>query len=72
MCDLPHLHDLPPLDEDKFLLDTPRVLDFITAVRQRIGRADSPADACTALSPAFADLLADRDYVNADCVDAPR
>jgi hypothetical protein len=29
MCDLPHLHDLPPLDADEFLLDTPRVHEFI-------------------------------------------
>jgi len=63
MCDLPHLHDLPPLDADEFLLDTPRVHDFIAAVRERIERADSAAGACADISPLFADLLADQDWL---------
>jgi len=63
MCDLPHLHDLPPLDADEFLLDTPRVRDFIAAVQEHIGRADSPAGACADISPPFADLLADPDWL---------
>jgi predicted metal-dependent enzyme (double-stranded beta helix superfamily) len=44
---------------DEFLLDTPAVRDFIAGVRDHIAAAESPAAACEAIRPSFADLLAD-------------
>ena len=62
MCDF-HQHDLAPLDEDEYALDTPRVRGFVSDVRARIERADSPAGACELIGPLFAGLLADRDWL---------
>jgi predicted metal-dependent enzyme (double-stranded beta helix superfamily) len=63
MCDF-HDHGLlPPLPEDQYLLDTPRVREFIADVRARVRDADSAAHACEQISPLFADLLADRDWL---------
>jgi predicted metal-dependent enzyme (double-stranded beta helix superfamily) len=64
MCDF-HAHDLPPLADDEYVLDTARVRGFVADVRARIDRADSPASACELISPLFADLLADRDWLPA-------
>ena len=44
---------------DEFILDTPTMRDFVAHVRARIAEADSPAAACDAIRPAFAELLAD-------------
>src|SRR6188472_1808385 len=44
---------------DEYLLDSPVVRDFVAGVRAVIGEADSPAQACDAIRPAFAALLAD-------------
>jgi 3-mercaptopropionate dioxygenase len=44
---------------DEYLLDTPTVRDFIAGARATIAGADSPAAACEAIRPAFAELLAD-------------
>ena len=62
MCDL---HDQPllPLEADEYRLDTVRVREFIAAVRERIADAESPANACELISPLFAELLADREWV---------
>jgi predicted metal-dependent enzyme (double-stranded beta helix superfamily) len=61
MCDL---HDtLPHLDADEYVLDTPFVRAFIADVRARIAAAGGPAEACEALTPPFAELLADRDWL---------
>ena len=54
---------LPPLEADEYVLDTPRVRDFVARVRELIERADSPAAACEALGPLFADLLADGEWL---------
>jgi 3-mercaptopropionate dioxygenase len=56
---------LPPLGEDEYLVDSARVRAFIAGVRERIARAGAPARACELLSPLFADLLADRDWLPA-------
>ena len=48
---------------DEYLLDTPVVRDFIRDVRSAIGDADSPAAACEAIRPRFAELLADDDWL---------
>jgi predicted metal-dependent enzyme (double-stranded beta helix superfamily) len=44
---------------DEYLLDTPVVRAFVRDVRDAIGRAASPADACDAIRPGFGALLAD-------------
>jgi len=44
---------------DEFLLDTPRVRAFIEGVRAAIAGSDSPAGACAAIRPGFAELLGD-------------
>jgi predicted metal-dependent enzyme (double-stranded beta helix superfamily) len=48
---------------DEYILDTPTVRDFIAHVRARIADTDSPAAACDAIRPAFAELLADPDWL---------
>jgi predicted metal-dependent enzyme (double-stranded beta helix superfamily) len=63
MCDFHNHGLLPPLPEDQYLLDGPRVHAFIADVRERVRGADSAAQACERISPLFADLLADRDWL---------
>jgi predicted metal-dependent enzyme (double-stranded beta helix superfamily) len=53
------------MSADEYFLDTPTVRDFIAAVRERIATADSPAAACDAIRPGFAELLADPDWLPA-------
>src|SRR3954470_20603247 len=48
---------------DEFLLDTPTVRDFIRDARAAIEAAPSPAAACEAIPPGFAELLADDDWL---------
>ena len=47
------------MNADEYLLDTPLVRGFVAAVRESIAAAGSPAEACAAIRPAFADLLDD-------------
>jgi 3-mercaptopropionate dioxygenase len=65
MCDFEQHQPLPPLPEDEYVLDTGRVRAFITQVRKRIERADSPGQTCDQISPLFADLLSDREWLPA-------
>jgi predicted metal-dependent enzyme (double-stranded beta helix superfamily) len=51
------------MPEDEYLLDTPTVRDFMAGVREHIEHAASPADACDAIRPSFATLLADPDWL---------
>ena len=44
---------------DEYLLDTRVVRDFVAGVRAAIEDAGSPAEACDAIRPSFAHLLAD-------------
>src|SRR3954470_19721792 len=46
-------------DPDEYVLDTATVRAFVSSVRAAIASAGSPARACDAIRPAFADLLAD-------------
>ena len=46
-----------------FVLDTPDVRGFIDDVRSAIAAAGSPAEACEAIRPRFAALLADDDWL---------
>jgi predicted metal-dependent enzyme (double-stranded beta helix superfamily) len=48
---------------DEYVLDTPTVRAFVASVRAAIASAASPAQACDAIRPAFARLLADRDWL---------
>ncbi|HET8632018.1 MAG TPA: hypothetical protein VFL91_31715 [Thermomicrobiales bacterium] len=57
---------------DEFVLDTPRVRDFVARVRAAIAAAGSPATAIEAIRPAFADLLGDETWLPAEYrADAP-
>jgi predicted metal-dependent enzyme (double-stranded beta helix superfamily) len=50
----------------EFVLDTPVVRRFVEDVRAAIAGAPSAQDACQAITPRFADLLADRDWLPAE------
>jgi len=47
----------------EFLLDTPVVRTFVAEVAAAIAAASSPAEACEAIEPAFAALLADSEWL---------
>src|SRR5881397_3943595 len=51
--------------ENEFVLDTPTVRAFVADVRVAIAGAASPEEACEAIRPRFADLLADPDWLPA-------
>jgi 3-mercaptopropionate dioxygenase len=55
---------------DEFVLDTSLVHDFVADVRAAIDRSGSPEDACEAIRPAFAELLADADWLPAQYQEA--
>ena len=48
---------------DEYLLDTPVVRGFVAGVRASIAAAGSPKGACDAIRPAFAELLADPEWL---------
>jgi predicted metal-dependent enzyme (double-stranded beta helix superfamily) len=50
---------------DEYLLDTPVVRSFVADVRAAIDRAGSPEEACELIRPAFAQLLADDEWLPA-------
>jgi predicted metal-dependent enzyme (double-stranded beta helix superfamily) len=45
--------------DDEFVLDTPAARAFVADVQAAIAAASSPAEACDAIRPRFAELLAD-------------
>jgi predicted metal-dependent enzyme (double-stranded beta helix superfamily) len=47
----------------EFVLDTPTVRAFVDAVQESIARSASPTEACEAIRPRFAQLLADPDWL---------
>jgi predicted metal-dependent enzyme (double-stranded beta helix superfamily) len=49
--------------EEEFVLDTPLVRAFVSEVQASIGAAASPEEACAAIRPRFAELLADPDWL---------
>ena len=49
-----------------FVLDTPVVRAFVADVEHAIAGASSPEDACAAISPRFAELLDDADWLPAE------
>ena len=61
--------DVAPSSDERqgeFLLDTPVVRRFVAGVQTRIGAASSPGEACDAIRPSFAELLADPDWLPAE------
>jgi predicted metal-dependent enzyme (double-stranded beta helix superfamily) len=48
---------------DEYVLDTPTVRAFVASVRAAIASAASPAAACDAIRPAFAELLTDAGWL---------
>ena len=48
---------------DEFVLDTAVVREFVAAVRDAVSGARSPEDACAAIRPRFASLLADETWL---------
>jgi predicted metal-dependent enzyme (double-stranded beta helix superfamily) len=50
---------------DEYVLDTPAVRAFVADVQETIASASSPEQACAALRPRFAELLADPDWLPA-------
>jgi predicted metal-dependent enzyme (double-stranded beta helix superfamily) len=48
---------------DEYVLDTPVVREFVAAVRASIEAASSPQQACAAIRPRFAELLADQGWL---------
>jgi predicted metal-dependent enzyme (double-stranded beta helix superfamily) len=64
MCDF-HRQDagLPHLGADEYLLDTHRVRAFVADVRGHIARSGSAEEACERIGPAFAELLADQEWL---------
>jgi predicted metal-dependent enzyme (double-stranded beta helix superfamily) len=67
MCDFhDHGEVLPALAQDEWVLDTPLVRGFIDRARRVIDAAVSAQDACAALGPDFASLLAQRDWLPAE------
>jgi predicted metal-dependent enzyme (double-stranded beta helix superfamily) len=51
---------------DEFILDTPAVRGFVADVQATIAAAASPVEACEAIRPRFAELLADRAWLPAE------
>jgi predicted metal-dependent enzyme (double-stranded beta helix superfamily) len=64
MCD--SVSDLPPLAEDEYVLDTPRVRGFVADVRTVIARTASPLESVEELEPLFTELLADETWLPAE------
>jgi predicted metal-dependent enzyme (double-stranded beta helix superfamily) len=50
----------------EFVLDTPVVRDFVAGVESAIERSSSAEDACGAIRPRFAELLADQHWLPAE------
>ena len=48
---------------DEFVLDAETVRTFVAGVRGAIAAAGSPGEACEAIRPRFAELLADEDWL---------
>jgi 3-mercaptopropionate dioxygenase len=50
----------------EFVLDTPVVRTFVATAQETIARAASPEEACEAIRPRFAELLADAEWLPAE------
>jgi predicted metal-dependent enzyme (double-stranded beta helix superfamily) len=71
MCDV-HLHELEPLEHDEYVLDTPRVCDFVARVQELRSTAAGARETCDAVRPLFEQLLEDREWLPEEFqLDAP-
>src|SRR5262245_50254852 len=52
--------------DDQFVLDTPIVRALVAQVRASVAAASSPQEACDAIRPGFAELLASSDWLPHD------
>jgi predicted metal-dependent enzyme (double-stranded beta helix superfamily) len=72
MCDL-HDHELEPLERDEYVLDTPRVREFVAEVRAIVASAEGAKAACSLIEPHFTRLLADDGWLPPEYqADAPQ
>jgi 3-mercaptopropionate dioxygenase len=62
MCDF-HDHELEPLPDDEWVLDTPVVREFVGGVRAAVAGSGSPEEACRLVEPAFTELLHHADWL---------
>ena len=51
------------MSPDEYILDTPLIRGFVSGVREAIRGAASPDEACAAIRPQFAELLADSQWL---------
>jgi len=65
-AEAPRRRTAEAMSHDEFVLDTPLVRAFVADVRMRIAGAGSPAEACEAIRPDFAELLGDPDWLPAE------
>ena len=63
MCDQHDHGRRTPSGEDEFLLDTPEIRGFIARVRECIAAGATPREACAAIEPHFAGLLASEGWL---------
>jgi predicted metal-dependent enzyme (double-stranded beta helix superfamily) len=54
---------LDAVEDAEFVLDVPVVRSFVSRVQTAIAEARTPEEACDAIRPSFAELLADRDWL---------
>ncbi|HYY76650.1 MAG TPA: hypothetical protein VE644_10065 [Gaiellaceae bacterium] len=54
------------MSADEYVLDGATVRELVAAARDAIGRAGSPEEACDAIRPVFAELLADEEWLPAE------
>lgn len=66
MCGSNHHHHPTPTGVDEYVLDRQVVRSFIEVVRTTIAASSSPEAACEGIRPAFADLLADPEWLPAE------
>jgi predicted metal-dependent enzyme (double-stranded beta helix superfamily) len=58
------------MGSEEFVLDTPKIRDFVDGVREAIAAASSPEAACEAIRPDFAELLADQTWLPDELAEA--
>lgn len=63
MCDGFGDHDLEPLEQDEWILDTPLVRGLVAEVRAAVERSSSAQEACRIVEPSFVELLTRSDWL---------
>ena len=65
MCDPFDHHELEPLEDDEWVLDSPVTRELVRDAREAVARSDSAAEICRLLEPRFRELLTQRDWLPA-------